>query len=204
LAKGGGGTLFPRPQPFKPARLNQAQPRVEEEHQLSHPHTIGVDRSQPSGDEKTLASRGTPIPTVAESLGANQGGHPSWMIVHAEGSFPFTSFILETPLPNRWKMQTFDKYDGTTNPDNHMRTFSNQMIFHVVSDPIWCRVFSFSLTGEALEWFSELPPNNIDCFAMLKGRFNTRFAPLRPATLMQATLVNIHQKEDESLGSYMD
>jgi len=80
-------------------------------------------------------------------------------------------------------MPTFDKYDRTTNPDNHMRVFTHQMMFQVVSDPIWCRVFSTSLTGEALEWFSKLPANNIDSFATLKARFSTQFAPLRPAIL---------------------
>ncbi|XP_027927464.1 uncharacterized protein LOC114184352 [Vigna unguiculata] len=65
-------------------------------------------------------------------------------------------------------MPIFDKYDGTTNPNNHMRVFMHQMMFHAVSDPIWCRVFSTSLTGEALEWFFELPAGSNDSFATLK------------------------------------
>jgi len=87
---------------------------------MSHPHFTGVDRSQPLRVEKTLASRGTLIPIVAESSGANRGRYSSRMVVHAKGSFPFNPFILETSLPNRWKVPTFDKYDGTTNPDNHL------------------------------------------------------------------------------------
>jgi len=74
-------------------------------------------------------------------------------------------------------MPIFDKYDGTTNPNNHMRVFMHQMMFHAVSDPIWCRVFSTSLTGEALEWFFELPAGSNDSFATLKARFITQFAP---------------------------
>jgi len=101
-------------------------------------------------------------------------------------------------------MPTFDKYDGTTNPDNHMRVFMHQMMFHAVSDPIWCRVFSTSLTGEVLEWFSELPSGNIDSFATLKARFSTQFAPLRPAILTVDNLVNIRQEDGESLRSYLD
>jgi len=90
-------------------------------------------------------------------------------------------------------MPTFDKYDGMTNPDNHMRVFTHQMMFHAVSDLIWCRVFSTSLTGEALEWFSELSANSIDSFATLKAMFSTQFAPLRPAILTVDNLVNIRQ-----------
>jgi len=101
-------------------------------------------------------------------------------------------------------MPTFDKYDGTTDPDNHMRVFMHQMMFHAVSDPIWCRVFSTSLTGEALEWFSELPTGCIDSFATLKARFSTQFAPLKPAILTVDNLVNIRQEDGESLRSYLD
>ena len=151
----------------------------------------GPEQSQPARVERMHASRGNASHTMAESSRASKGGHPSRQPIHASGNFPFTQFILETPLPERWKMPTFDKYDGTTNPNNHMRVFTHQMMFHAVSDPIWCRVFSTSLTGEALEWFSELPTNSIDYFATLKARFSTQFAPLRPAILMVDNLVNI-------------
>jgi len=78
------------------------------------------------------------------------------------------------------------------------------MMFHAVSDPIWCRVFSTSLTGEALEWFSELPAGSIDSFATLKARFSTQFAPLKLAILTVNNLVNIRQEDGESLRSYLD
>jgi len=77
-------------------------------------------------------------------------------------------------------------------------------MFHAVSDPIWCCVFSTSLTGEALDWFSELPANSIDSFATLKARFSTQFASLRPAILTVNNLVNIRQEDGESLRSYLD
>jgi len=130
-------------------------------HQWTRAQTFGADHPQPSRVEKMQISKEVTIPTVAESSRASRGGHPSRMIIRTEGDFPFTSFILETPLPDRWKMPVFDKYDGTTNPDTHLRTFSNQMMFHAVNDPIWCMVFSSSLLGKALEWFLELPPTTI-------------------------------------------
>jgi len=147
------------PDPFC---LSRAQPHREDERLESRPPLTGAKQSQPIRVEKTHASRGNAFHTMAESLGASRGGHPSKQPIHAEGNFPFIQFILKTLMPERWKMPTFDKYDGTTNQDNHMRVFTHQMMFHVVSDPIWCRVFSTSLTGKALEWFSEQPANNIE------------------------------------------
>jgi len=170
----------------------------------SRPPPTGQEQSQPARVEKTQASRGNPSHTMAESSEANDGGRPSRQPIPASGFSPFTSYILETPLLEKWKIPTFDKYDGTTNPDNHMRVFMHQMMFHAVSDPIWYRVFSTSLTGEALEWFSELPTGSIDSFATLKARFSTQFAPLKPAILMVDNLVIIRQEDGESLRSYLD
>jgi len=187
-----------------PNRLSRAQQHRDAERVESRLPPAGHEQSQAARIEKTQASRGNPSRTVAESSGANDGGRPSRQPIPASGSSPFTSYILETPLPEKWKMPTFDKYDGTTNPDNDMRVFMHQMMFHAVSDPIWCRVFSTSLTGEALEWFSELPTGSIDSFATLKARFSTQFAPLRPAILTVDNLVNIRQEDGESLRSYLD
>jgi len=187
-----------------PLRLSRVQQHRDAERVESRPPPTGQEQSQPARVEKTQASRGNLSHTMAESSGANEGGRPSRQPILASGHSPFTPYILETPLPEKWKMSTFDKYDGTTNPDNHMRVFMHQMMFHAVSDPIWCRVFSTSLTGEVLEWFSELPANIIDSFVTLKARFSTQFAPLKPAILTVDNLVNIRQEDGESLRSYLD
>ena len=163
-------------------RLSRVQQHREAERIESRLPPTGQAQSQPPRVERTQASKGNVSHVMAESSGANEGGHPSRQPIHASGNFPFTQFILGTPLPERWKMLTFDKYDRTTNPDNHMRVFTHQMMFHAVSDPIW---------------FFEMPANNIDSFATLKARFNTQFAPLRPAILTVDNLVNIRQEDGE-------
>ena len=187
-----------------PLRLSRVQQHRYAEREESRPPPTTQEQSQPARVEKTQASRGNLSHTMAESSGANEGGRPPCQPIPASGHSPFTLYNLETPLPEKWKMPTFDKYDSTTNLDNHMRVFMHQMMFHAVSDPIWSRVFSTSLTGEALEWFSELPANSIDSFATLKARFSTQFAPLKPAILTVDNLVNIRQEDGESLRNYLD
>jgi len=114
----------------------QVQQHRDVERVESRPPPTGQEQSQPAQVEKTQALRGNLSHTMAESSGANDGARPSRQPIPASGFSPFTPYILETPLPEKWKMPTFDKYDGTTNPDNHMRVFMHQMMFHAVSDPI--------------------------------------------------------------------
>jgi len=108
----------------------------------------------------------------------------------------FTPFILETQLLNRWKMPIFDNYDMTSNLDNHLHTFSNQMMFHVVGDLIWCRVFLFP-NKTCPRMVLRVTPNNIDCFDTLKAHFSIQFSLFKPATLTPTTLVNVRQDKDE-------
>lgn len=81
--------------------------------------------------------------------------------------FLFTPRIMEMLFPNRWTMHVFYKYDGSTDLDEYLRMFMNQMELYTSSDLVGCKAFSISLKGETLEWFSLLPPNSIDNFTTL-------------------------------------
>jgi len=179
------------------------QPGAEGKFKRNWAQSGGGDRSQPSRIERTQLSKEVMSHTIMESFGASRGGHPSRITAHSEGEFLFTPFILETQLLDRWKLPMFDNYDVTSNPNNHLHTFSNQMMFYAVSNLIWCKVFLFP-NKTCPQMVLRVTPNNIDCFATLKARFNTQFAPFRPATLTLTTLVNVRQDKDESLRSFVD
>jgi len=85
-----------------------------------------------------------------------------------------------------------------------MSIFRNQMMFYAASDAIWCRVFSTSLTGDALEWFFDLPSHNIDCFCTLKAKFRAQFVASRTVALTLMAFVNIRQGKDKSLRNFME
>ena len=40
---------------------------------------------------------------------------------------PFSETIIETPLPKNWKNLTKDKYDGSTDPDEHIAVYTTQI-----------------------------------------------------------------------------
>ncbi|XP_014506606.1 uncharacterized protein LOC106766390 [Vigna radiata var. radiata] len=89
----------------------------------------------------------------------------------------------EKPTPN------LEKYDGSTDPDNHLRIFTNAMAFYTNNDSVICRAFSLSLRGETLEWYSKLPSNMIDCFATVEILFRRQYASNRRQEMTLAELL---------------
>jgi len=103
--------------------------------------------------------------------------------------------ILEFPLPSTWKNPTFDKYDGTTDLNEHADAYITQVSFYTAEDALLCRVFPISLKGAALSWFTRLPTHSIDCFDTLMTKFGAQFAKNRPHHLTSIALVNIQQEK---------
>ncbi|XP_027357444.1 uncharacterized protein LOC113866844 [Abrus precatorius] len=117
---------------------------------------------------------------------------------------PFIHRILEAKLPDNWRGLAIDKYDGTSDPGEHVDIFTTQVGLYTESDALWCRIFPTSLQGPALSWFTRLPPLSIDSFTTLTRRFNLQFATSRPHPLTSLALVNIRQEKGESLRAFME
>ncbi|XP_068475113.1 uncharacterized protein [Phaseolus vulgaris] len=112
---------------------------------------------------------------------------------------PFTDHIMDTPLPDKWKGFNRDRYDGTTDPDEHVDVYTTHMSLYTTDDAVLCRVFPTSPKGGALSWFTKLPANSIDCFDTLMAKFDVQFATSRPHHLTSIALVGIRQEKGESL-----
>lgn len=78
------------------------------------------------------------------------------------------------------------------------------MAFRTGNRAIWCRAFSLSLEGEALEWFNSLPPNYIDSFEGLKAMFSRQFTNSRSQDLTIFELSSLKQGKEEMLKVVMD
>ncbi|XP_047160191.1 uncharacterized protein LOC124830497 [Vigna umbellata] len=110
--------------------------------------------------------------------------------------------IMQTPMPEK-NPPVLLKYDGSTDPDNHLRIFTNAMEFYTDSDPVICRAFSLSLKDEVLEWYNTLPPNTVDCFTTVETLFRRQYASNQKQEITPAELVNTKQKKDETLKAFM-
>jgi len=88
--------------------------------------------------------------------------HPNKMVniigtASPDRRHPFTDFIMDTPLSDKWKGFNRDRYDGMTDPDEHMDAYTTHMSLYTIDDAVLCRVFPTSLKGGALSWFTKLP-----------------------------------------------
>jgi len=45
---------------------------------------------------------------------------------------------MEVPLPTTWKNPTLDKYDGTTDPDEHVEAYVTQVSLYTAEDALLC------------------------------------------------------------------
>jgi len=51
---------------------------------------------------------------------------------------PFTNTIIEVPLPEKWKGFNRDRYDGSTDPDEHMDAYTTRMSLYTSNDVVLC------------------------------------------------------------------
>jgi len=104
---------------------------------------------------------------------------------------PFTDSVIGIPLPTRWKGFNRDRYDGTTDPDEHMDVYTMHMSLYTSDSAVLCRVFPTLLKEGALRWFTKLQVNSIDCCETLVSKFETQFGTSRSHHLTSIALINI-------------
>ena len=116
---------------------------------------------------------------------------------------PFNVSVNSFPLPHKFRMPQIDSYDGVKDPLDHLETFKTLMHLQGVADEIMCRAFPTTLKGAVRIWFSRLMPGSIDTFKELSTQFTSPFIGGHKYKKSTACLMNIKQREDETLRSYI-
>ncbi|KAL2470712.1 Uncharacterized protein Adt_38848 [Abeliophyllum distichum] len=57
--------------------------------------------------------------------------------------------VMAVPLPRDFKQLKMEKYDGSSDPVDHLRSFVDLMRLQATLDAIMCKTFSPTLRGEA-------------------------------------------------------
>ncbi|KAK1387031.1 hypothetical protein POM88_015209 [Heracleum sosnowskyi] len=117
---------------------------------------------------------------------------------------PFTQDIMKATISRKFKMPTIKAYDGTGDPANHVRTFSNALLLQPTNDAVKCRAFPQTLAGMTQRWYSHLPPNSIGSFKELRKAFINQFISGRVHEKSSASLMAIQQGKNEALRDYIN
>ncbi|WVZ25667.1 hypothetical protein V8G54_004211 [Vigna mungo] len=156
----------------KIATLRAQQPPLELSASNRHGDNEGSRNGERSADTK-LGGRGRREPTPKPL-----------QTIRPISLLPFTMAIMQTLIPKK-PPPTLERYNGSTDPNNHLRIFTNAVAFYTDSDPVICKAFSLSLRDEALEWYHTLPPNT--------KLFRKKYASNQKQEMTPAELVNTKQ-----------
>nr|GEV96346.1 reverse transcriptase domain-containing protein [Tanacetum cinerariifolium] len=148
-----------------------------------------------SSDEKHRKSR-RHQPTDEDDL------KRPWM---CEEENPFTPRIhnfessRKTRMPNNVRT-----YDGTGDPEDHVKVFQAAAQVERWAMPTWCHMFNLTLIGAARVWFDELPPESIDGYKDLRAAFLAYFMQQKKYVKDPVEIHNIKQRDGETIEDFME
>ncbi|GJV87937.1 reverse transcriptase domain-containing protein [Tanacetum coccineum] len=102
-------------------------------------------------------------------------------------------------MPNNIKT-----YDGTRDPEDHVKKFQAAAQMERWAMPTWCHMFNSTLIGTARVWFDELPPESIDGYKDLKAAFLAYFMQQKNYVKDPVEIHNIKQKDGETIKDFME
>nr|GEZ26822.1 reverse transcriptase domain-containing protein [Tanacetum cinerariifolium] len=102
-------------------------------------------------------------------------------------------------MPNNVKT-----YDGTGDPEDHVKVFHTAAQVERWAMPTWCHMFNSTLIGAARVWFDELPPESIDGYKDLRAAFLAYFMQQKKYVKDSVEIHNIKQGGGETIEEFME
>ncbi|GJT72222.1 reverse transcriptase domain-containing protein [Tanacetum coccineum] len=110
---------------------------------------------------------------------------------------PFTSRIHHFDLPKTRMPSHVKTYNGSEDPEDHLKIFQAAAKTKRWVMPTWCHMFNSTLTVNARVWFDDLPPESIDSYNDLRESFLKNY--LQQKKCIRDPIVSItSSKETES------
>nr|XP_027095940.1 uncharacterized protein LOC113715837 [Coffea arabica] len=110
--------------------------------------------------------------------------------------------FLDMQLPLGFETPKFSKYDGTGNPKTHLRLFANKLGKSIGDESLPIRLFPESLEGDALNWYSNLKPEEIRTWLDLSTAFVRQYKYNCELALTKTTLEGNKRKPSENHKTY--
>lgn len=72
--------------------------------------------------------------------------------------YPFDRRLNMIPFPPNSNIPKYDKFDGNSDPCDHVREFITMSLEFSYNDTYMMRLFLRSLRGKTMEWLSKITP----------------------------------------------
>ena len=98
------------------------------------------------------------------------------------------SLVPDLVLPPKFKVPTFDKYDGTKCSSTHLYMYCRKMTGHTSNDKLLIHCFQDSLSGSAIRWYNLLNRDQVKSWADLAEAFLVQYKHMTDTTPDQLSL----------------
>ena len=117
---------------------------------------------------------------------------------------PYPAVYDQLPLPHKYKLPDLTKFSGQgeVSTVEHINRFIMQCGEAAQNNTLKVCLFSMSLSGSAITWFTTLPANSIIFWANLEKQFHQFFySDIEEIKLTDLT--NLRQRNDESVAAFI-
>ncbi|GJY03017.1 reverse transcriptase domain-containing protein [Tanacetum coccineum] len=111
---------------------------------------------------------------------------------------PFTPRIRYFDFPKTIMPIHIKTYDGSEDPEDHLKIFQAAAKTKRWAMPTWCHMFNYTLTGNTRVWFDDLPAESIESYDDLKKAFLENYLQQKKCIKDLIEIHNIKQREGES------
>nr|GEU71344.1 reverse transcriptase domain-containing protein [Tanacetum cinerariifolium] len=118
---------------------------------------------------------------------------------------PFTPRIRNFESSRKTRMpKNIKTYDGTGDPEDHVKVFQAAAQVERWAMPTWCHMFNSTLIGAARVWFDELPPESIYGYKDMKAAFVSYFMQHKKYIKDPVEIHNNKQRDGETIEDFME
>ncbi|GJV18653.1 reverse transcriptase domain-containing protein [Tanacetum coccineum] len=115
----------------------------------------------------------------------------------------FTPRIRYFEFPKIRMPSHIKTYDGSEDPEDHLKIFQAAAKTERWAMPTWCHMFNSMLMRIARVWFDDLPPESIDSYGDLKKAFLENYLQQKKCIKDLIEIHNIKQREGESTEDFL-
>ena len=101
------------------------------------------------------------------------------------------SLIPDLVFPPKFKVPTFDKYDGIKCPSVHLYMYCRKMTGYTSNDKLLIHCFQDSLTGSTTRWYNLLSRDQIRAWTDMAKAFLVQYKHMTDTAPDQMSLQNI-------------